>query len=164
MHYFTNLSKHWSHAIQVYCMESPDREAPICIRESFAKGLTNVSLCRQWMTGPMTSVDPDQVENDAGMYWRTFYKLEKSFGESPNPLKMAQKVKQNKKPHSLKLSCCIFFFQMKTRVDEFKEHLPLIGSLFNPGLRDRHWEKMSAIASQDLKPNEVGFTTANHNL
>lgn len=44
---------------------------------------------------------------------------------------------------------------MKARVDEFKEHLPLIASLFNPGLRDRHWEKMSAIAEQDLTPLEV---------
>lgn len=44
------------------------------------------------MTGPMSDVDPDQVENDAGMYWRTFYKLEKNFSENPNPLKMAQKV------------------------------------------------------------------------
>ena len=44
---------------------------------------------------------------------------------------------------------------MKTRVDEFKEHLPLIASLFNPGLRDRHWEKMSELADQDLKPTEV---------
>ena len=44
------------------------------------------------MTGPMSGVDPDEVENDAGMYWRTFYKLEKSFANQPNPLKMAQKV------------------------------------------------------------------------
>ncbi len=45
------------------------------------------------MTGPMSNVDPDQVENDAGVFWRTFYKLEKTFMEtSPNPLKMAQKV------------------------------------------------------------------------
>ena len=43
---------------------------------------------------------------------------------------------------------------MKTCVEEFKEHLPLIASLFNPGLRDRHWEKMSAIVEQDLKPSE----------
>ena len=49
----------------------------------------------------------------------------------------------------------IFHTQVKSRVDDFKEHLPLIGALFNPGLRDRHWEKMSAIAEQDLKPTEV---------
>lgn len=41
----------------------------------------------------MSGVDPDQVENDAGMYWRTFYKLEKNFGEAPNPLNMAKKVR-----------------------------------------------------------------------
>ena len=40
-------------------------------------------------------------------------------------------------------------------MDEFKEHLPLLSALFNPGLRDRHWEKMSEIAGQDLRPNEV---------
>lgn len=40
----------------------------------------------------MSDVDPDQVENDAGVFWRTLYKLEKNFGDSPNPLMMAQKV------------------------------------------------------------------------
>ena len=45
--------------------------------------------------------------------------------------------------------------QVKGRVDEFKEHLPLLSALFNPGLRDRHWEKMSEIASQDLRPSDV---------
>ena len=83
----------------------------------------------------MSGVDPDVVENDIGVVWRTLYKLEKGFSEQPNALNMAQKV--------------------KGRVDDFKEHLTLIGALFNPGLRDRHWEKMSEIACQDLKPNEV---------
>ena len=31
----------------------------------------------------------------------------------------------------------------------------MLAALFNPGLRDRHWEKMSEIAGQDLRPNEV---------
>ena len=31
----------------------------------------------------------------------------------------------------------------------------MISSLFNPGLRARHWEKMSEIAGQDLTPTEV---------
>ncbi|CAI8004188.1 Dynein heavy chain 7, axonemal [Geodia barretti] len=68
-----------------------------------------------WMDGPMSGVDPDQVENDVGSMWRTLYKMEKSLSEYPNPLKMAQKT--------------------KTRVDNFKELQGLIAALFNPGLR-----------------------------
>lgn len=45
------------------------------------------------MDGPMGGVDPDQVENDSGGMWRALYKLEKTFSDNPNPLKMAQKVK-----------------------------------------------------------------------
>ena len=41
----------------------------------------------------MGGVDPDKVENDTGAIWRTLYKLEKTFNDAPNPLKMAQKVK-----------------------------------------------------------------------
>ena len=44
------------------------------------------------MDGPMSGVDPDQVENDVGSMWRTLYKMGKSFSEYPSPLKMAQKV------------------------------------------------------------------------
>ncbi len=40
----------------------------------------------------MGDIDPDNVENDAGNFWRNLYKLEKTFAESDNPLKMAQKV------------------------------------------------------------------------
>ena len=102
----------------------------------------NTGTCSTWMDGPMSGVDPDVVENDIGVVWRTLYKLEKGFAENPSALKMAQKV--------------------KGRVDDFKEYSGLIGALFNPGLRDRHWEKMSQIANQDLKPTEVDFCIDMH--
>jgi len=41
----------------------------------------------------MAGVDPDKVDSDTGMFWRTLYKLEKNFSDTPEPLKMAQKVK-----------------------------------------------------------------------
>ncbi len=44
------------------------------------------------MEGSMSGVDPDQVENETGILWRTLYKLEKGFQDNPNPLNMAKKV------------------------------------------------------------------------
>ena len=43
---------------------------------------------------------------------------------------------------------------MKNRVEEFKEHLPLVQTLFNPGMRERHWEQISDIVGFPLKPDE----------
>ena len=45
------------------------------------------------MYGPLSTVDPDVVENDVGAIWRELYKLEKHFGEEANPLGMAKKVR-----------------------------------------------------------------------
>ena len=32
---------------------------------------------------------------------------------------------------------------LRGKLEGFQEHLPLIKALRNPGLRDRHWEKIS---------------------
>ena len=50
-------------------------------------------LLSSWMDGPMAGVNPDQVENDVETFRRTLFKLEKSFSDAPNPLKMASKVR-----------------------------------------------------------------------
>jgi dynein heavy chain len=39
------------------------------------------------------------------------------------------------------------------QLDEFKKVIPVITILCNPGIRDRHWEKMSEIATRNLKPD-----------
>ena len=44
--------------------------------------------------------------------------------------------------------------QVKSKVEEFREHMPLISTLFNPGLRDRHWEQISEIIGYTMKPDD----------
>uniref|UniRef100_A0A3B5AG71 Dynein axonemal heavy chain 7 n=1 Tax=Stegastes partitus TaxID=144197 RepID=A0A3B5AG71_9TELE len=86
----------------------------------------------QWLHGPLSGVNPDKVEGDAGNYWRTLYKLEKGFSEVPNALNIATTV--------------------KAKVEDFKEHIPMIQVLCNPGLRTRHWDAMSELAGISLEP------------
>ncbi|CAF4707914.1 unnamed protein product, partial [Rotaria sp. Silwood2] len=88
----------------------------------------------EWTEGPRDKVQPDQVEQDVGNYERQLFKLERQFNNNPQPRKMANRL--------------------RVQVGEFKEKLPLIQTLFNPGLRDRHWEQISLIIGQPFKPDD----------
>lgn len=93
-----------------------------------------VCVCSEWTEGSRTKVQPDQVEQDVGNYERQLFKLERQFNNNPQPRKMANRL--------------------RVQVGEFKEKMPLIQTLFNPGLRDRHWEQISSIIGQPFKPDE----------
>ena len=41
---------------------------------------------------------------------------------------------------------------MKTKVEEFREHMPLIQTLFNPGMRQRHWQQLSDVVGFPMQP------------
>uniref|UniRef100_A0AAQ5XW12 EF-hand domain-containing protein n=1 Tax=Amphiprion ocellaris TaxID=80972 RepID=A0AAQ5XW12_AMPOC len=90
-----------------------------------------LNQCEHWLHGPLSGVNPDKVEGDVGNYWRTLYKLEKGFSEVPNALNIATTV--------------------KAKVEVFKEHIPMIQVLCNPGLRTRHWDAMSELAGISLE-------------
>lgn len=88
----------------------------------------------RWMNGPFLELDAEQVEDDVGVMWRTMHKLSKSFGagDQGNPKRSTE------------------IFKMK--LEKFKGNLPILATFCNPGIRDRHWEKMSKIVGFDLKP------------
>ena len=89
---------------------------------------------RKWMDGPMGDVDPDSVDQEVGNFWRSLYKLEKGFADVPAPKKIASKV--------------------KGKVEEFKDYMPLVQTLFNQGLRQRHWDQISEIVGYPLRPDD----------
>ncbi|CAK9112546.1 Dynein axonemal heavy chain 1 (Axonemal beta dynein heavy chain 1) (Ciliary dynein heavy chain 1) (Heat shock regulated protein 1) (HSRF-1) (hDHC7) [Durusdinium trenchii] len=79
------------------------------------------------MRGPLFSLEPEAVDATANSLAKRAMKLQ-GFFESQNlqaPVFVAKKIKKE--------------------ADTFKQYLPLIHALCNPGLRPRHWEEISEV-------------------
>ncbi|XP_034174982.2 dynein heavy chain at 36C [Osmia lignaria lignaria] len=87
----------------------------------------------QWMNSMIGSFDPEQIDNDVGYAYRTIYKLEKYFQE-PDLKNLAASVRE--------------------KIEKFREHMPIIYTLGNPGLKARHWEQISTIIDIPIKVDE----------
>lgn len=70
--------------------------------------------------GPFQQLNAETVSEDLGNMWRTMYKLAKSFPERTAPGRITENFKK--------------------KIDKFKQHLPILTTICNPGLKDRHWE------------------------
>lgn len=46
------------------------------------------------------------------------------------------------------MSVCV---QVRQRIETFRENLPLVQTLGNPGLKERHWEKISEVVGYPLR-------------
>ncbi|XP_035211826.1 dynein heavy chain 7, axonemal-like [Stegodyphus dumicola] len=88
---------------------------------------------RDWLDGPIHKVDPELVEQDVMTIWRSLYKLEKGFYDKLEPKRIAENV--------------------RAVVEKFKGYIPLVQTLCNPGLRNRHWDQISEIVGFPLKPD-----------
>nr|CAD7419715.1 unnamed protein product [Timema poppensis] len=84
-----------------------------------------------WMSSQVGSFDPEAIDTDVATYFRTIYKLEKTFSDLPA-------VKQ--------LSGTI-----RLKIEAFREHMPIVQTLGNPGMKDRHWERVSEIVGFPIK-------------
>ncbi|XP_076154944.1 dynein axonemal heavy chain 3 [Alosa pseudoharengus] len=85
-----------------------------------------------WMKGSFQHLNAEQITEELGGMWRLMYKLTKSFSELPAPRRVAD--------------------SFRIKMDKFKMHLPLLTTICNPGMKDRHWVKISDIVGFDVKP------------
>lgn len=74
--------------------------------------------------------DPEEIESETGNAYRAIYKLERSVQE-PIVRNLAETI--------------------RIRVEEFKEHMPVITTLGNPALKSRHWEQVSELVGFPIK-------------
>nr|XP_055037339.1 dynein axonemal heavy chain 3 isoform X1 [Misgurnus anguillicaudatus]XP_055037340.1 dynein axonemal heavy chain 3 isoform X1 [Misgurnus anguillicaudatus] len=87
-----------------------------------------------WMNGPFKGLNAETVSEEMGNMWRAMYKLTKLFPERSAPRRVTENFKK--------------------KIDKFKEHLPVLVAICNPGLKDRHWELISGVVGADVKPDK----------
>ena len=73
--------------------------------------------------GPFVHLNAEKIGDELLTMWRTMYKLTKTLSDLPGPRRIAD--------------------SFKMKIDKFKQHLPVLTTICNPGINDRHWEKVS---------------------
>ena len=72
--------------------------------------------------GPFLALKAEDIENEVHEMWRTMYKLIKMLSDATGPRMVAERF--------------------KTKIDKFKNYMPLLRTICNPGIRDRHWKQV----------------------
>ncbi|KAK2921231.1 hypothetical protein Q8A73_000716 [Channa argus] len=92
------------------------------------------SMSEVWMNGPFRQLNAEKISEEVDIMWRTMHKLTKTLSNLPGP--------------------CLVAKSFKSKIDQFKQHLPILTTICNPGMKDRHWEKISSTAGFEVKPDE----------
>jgi len=86
----------------------------------------------EWKTGDFAKLDPEQMDKDINDTWRNLFKASKALADHEGISNLALSV--------------------RAEIDEFKPLMPIITALRNPGLRERHWESLSADLGFEVAP------------
>ena len=96
---------------------------------------------KTWFESPMGTHHPDDINKQVEDSLKTVIKLEKDFSEIPAAKTLVVDVRQ--------------------KIEDFKDKMPIIKTLGNPSLRERHWETVSNTVGFPVKggsENDVWFT------
>ncbi len=91
----------------------------------------------EWMDGPFPTIDADKLANDCDKWTRNSAKMLKNI-EGP-ALDVVKSIRSG--------------------LEEFQDKIPLIAAMRNPGLRERHWEKIGSSVGFPVKA-DTGFSVS----
>ncbi|KAF7249828.1 Dynein heavy chain 12, axonemal, partial [Varanus komodoensis] len=115
---------------------------------------------KRWMDGAFLDLNGERMETEVDEFFREIYKtlrffqqkLKKAEIEKKKSVRRAvveERVDEEKKDSPTISMCSAVMEQIK----DFKENIPLVTILCNPGIRARHWKQMSEIVGYDLTPD-----------
>ncbi|XP_062266298.1 dynein axonemal heavy chain 3 [Platichthys flesus] len=90
------------------------------------------NMSEVWLNGPFLQLDAEKITDELDIMQRMMYKLTKTFSSLPGSCRVAK--------------------SFKSKIDKFRLHLPILITICNPGIKDRHWEKISSIVGFEVKP------------
>ncbi|XP_008412159.1 dynein heavy chain 12, axonemal [Poecilia reticulata] len=115
----------------------------------------------RWMDGSFLELNGETMENQVDEFYREIFKLLKFFQQKQ--LKAAQEKEKISGIKKHKISeeevkrqddpAVILCSAAMAQIKMFKEYVPIVSVLCNPGIRQRHWDSMSKIVDHDLTPN-----------
>lgn len=76
-----------------------------------------------WPIGPFKELEAEAIADELDFMWKTLHKLFRTLSNHAGPQLVA-------KTYELK-------------VDHFKAHLPVLKTISNRGIKDRHWQQVS---------------------
>ncbi|GFR40055.1 hypothetical protein Agub_g593 [Astrephomene gubernaculifera] len=88
-----------------------------------------------WLFGPVRDLNAEEVENNVGEWFKKTARLSKSLPR-PELRALAEST--------------------RSKLEEFKEYVPIIMAVCNPGMRGRHWERLSAALGTRVHPGADG--------
>ncbi|XP_012271492.1 dynein heavy chain 3, axonemal [Orussus abietinus] len=86
----------------------------------------------KWFYGPFQGLDADAIKDETDLTWRTLYKLSRTLTDVPGARRIAEMV--------------------RGKVEKFKQFIPVLQTICNPGLQPRHWAQISAIVGTQVSP------------
>ncbi|KAI5612480.1 dynein heavy chain 12, axonemal isoform X1 [Silurus asotus] len=116
---------------------------------------------KRWMDGSFLDLNGESIEAEVGEFFQEMYKSLKFFQQKQKKAEQEKASKEaavktepgeedEEKQESPSAVVCS---KVLEQIKEFKEHIPTVSILCNPGMRARHWEQMSEIVNSDMMPN-----------
>ncbi|GFO15606.1 dynein, axonemal, heavy chain 12 [Plakobranchus ocellatus] len=156
--------------------EYPEWEAVSTALEPFSKFFSTVlkwHRCeKRCMDGDFLNQDVEAIASEIDEYSREIYKTQKIFALRLKKMQMDydDEEREVKKQQRAELAAgkevtipdlepfkvpeiLAVIDHVHNAVTDFKEIIPTIGVMCNPGLRKRHWDAMSEVAGFDLTPD-----------
>ncbi|NXU72284.1 DYH7 protein, partial [Oreotrochilus melanogaster] len=115
---------------------------------------------KRWMDGAFLELNGESMEAEVDEFFREIYKASKVFPQkqkkmdqkskkTPKSKTAGEKTEEDTKANPTVKMCSLVLEQIK----DFKENIPTVTVLCNPGMKPRHWQQMSNIVGYDLTPN-----------